>query len=132
MSEEPWNATKKRWIDSRSKIINEGFQFVKGCSRSKKDSASSASDTADSASKPKRKKLSQDVREQRLKDLEEDLLDLKERISYKEKRIAKYVNNYFRLQKVWWIEGGSYKTAKRSGSRTKAPFCFQAEVKVVS
>ena len=66
---------------ARAKIIDEGFQFVKGKSRSK-------SVTPESEPKPKRQKLSQEVREKRLKDIEEDTTDLKERISFKEKRIS--------------------------------------------
>ena len=72
---------------ARRKILVDGFQFVKGCSQSR-----SASD--DSAEKPKAKrpKLSQDVRDKRMKDLEEDLTDITERIGNKEKRIAESIN----------------------------------------
>jgi polyhydroxyalkanoate synthesis regulator phasin len=68
---------------ARIKIIDEGFIFVKGHSRSNK---------SDEEPRPKRPKISQDVREKRMKDVEEDLADLKERISFKEKRIAEYIN----------------------------------------
>ena len=66
---------------ARTKIIDEGFQFVKGHSRSKRSTTEDESDC-----KPKRLKLTKDVREKRMKDIEEDKSDIKERISFKEKK----------------------------------------------
>ena len=74
---------------ARSKIIQDGFQFVKGKSRSKV-----AGD--DSQTTPKRKKLCADVREERVHDLKEDIRDLKDRIGFKEqrRRAAENVKDY--------------------------------------
>ena len=74
--------------EARSKIIAEGFQFVKGKSRSKK-----MADPDEQQRPAKRRKLSKDVREQRLKEIEEDCKDIAERLSFKEKRIAAYENS---------------------------------------
>lgn len=60
---------------ARDKIIAEGFQFVKGKSRAK----GMASDDT-----PKRKKSSADVRQKRMREIEEDLKDVKDRIGFKE------------------------------------------------
>ena len=74
--------------ESRSKIIAEGFQFVKGKSCSKKVAG------PDEQQRPaKRRKLSKDMREQRLKEIEEDCKDIAERLTFKEKRIAAYENS---------------------------------------
>lgn len=70
---------------ARDKIIADGFQFAKGKSRSKSLTPEAAEP------KPKRQKLTQDVREKRLKDIEEDMTDLKERIQFKEGRISGYL-----------------------------------------
>lgn len=72
---------------ARSKVIADGFQFVKGQSRSNKTCNDSSTEP-----RPKRQKVNQDVREKRVKDVGEDLSDIKERIGYKEKRIAEYIN----------------------------------------
>ena len=71
---------------ARDRVIASGFQFVKGKSRSKKSSGSEEEPA------PKRRKLSQDIREKRMKDLEQDISDLKERIGFKEKRITEKLN----------------------------------------
>ena len=78
---------------ARAKIMKQGFQFVKGKSRSKKTSAATEEPT------PKRQKLTRDVREKRLK---EDMADMKERISFKEKRIAGYlaVSDYKKCDEI--------------------------------
>lgn len=72
---------------ARSKIIEEGFQFVKGKSRAK---GMTCDDT------PKRKKLSIDVRQKRMQEIQEDLRDLKDRIGFKEQRriAAENVRDY--------------------------------------
>lgn len=59
------------------KIIEEGFQFVMGRSCAK---------SSESQITPKRRKISLDVREKQLQEVQEDISDLKDRISYKEKR----------------------------------------------
>ena len=71
---------------ARDKLISDGFQFAKGKSHSKK-----LSDT-DEKSRPKRPKLSQEICDKRAKDLQQDISDLKERITYKEKRIEERLN----------------------------------------
>ena len=66
-----------------TKSLSQGFQFVKGKSRLKK-CASSSDDTP----APKRRKSSQDIRDKRMKEIEEDCQDLSDRISFKEKIIV--------------------------------------------
>ena len=78
---------KKLMEDAREKIIADGFQFVKGKSRSKKCQDPSAVPPT-----PKRQKTSQTIRDQRLKDIEEDCKDIDDRIRYKERRIFAYEN----------------------------------------
>ena len=74
----------KLLIDAaRDKIIEQGFQFVKGKSRSKKCASNS-----DNMPAPKRRMSSQDIRDKRMKAIEEDCQDLSDRISFKEKRIV--------------------------------------------
>ena len=73
----------KLLIDAaRDKIIEQGFQFVKGKSHSKK-CASSSDDTP----APKCRKSLQDIRDKRMKEIE-DCQDLSDQISFKEKRIV--------------------------------------------
>ena len=90
---------KKRKIlmdAARDKIIADGFQFAKGKSRSKSLTPEAAEP------KPKRQKLTQDVREKRLKDVEEDMSDLKEQIQFKERRISGYlaVSDYKKCDEI--------------------------------
>lgn len=74
---------RKLLLDAaQEKIIDQGFQFAKGKSRSRKGANCEDKPT------PKRWKCSQTIRDQRLKDIEEDCQDLSDRISFKEKRIA--------------------------------------------
>lgn len=68
---------------ARSSILADGFQFMKG---SKNDHP------VDSPPPVKRQKLSQDIWDKRLKEIEEDVKDLNDRIGFKEKRIAAAVN----------------------------------------
>ena len=71
---------------AREKIINEGFQFVKGKSRSKKGQHSQQNE-------PKRpKQLNQELRDTRLQCIEEMIKDYDERITFKDKRIAACLN----------------------------------------
>ena len=51
--------------DARKKIIDDGFQFVKGKSRSKKEAVN------ENEHMPKRRKLNQTIREKRMKELED-------------------------------------------------------------
>jgi hypothetical protein len=74
--------------EARKKIIDEGFQFAKGKSRSK-----FLMDADEQQPPTKRRKLSKDMRQQRMKDIDEDCQDLTERIAYKEKRIVAYENS---------------------------------------
>ena len=68
--------------EARKKIIDEGFQFVKGKSRSKR-----CANPNDIQPSSKRRKTSRDMRAGRMKNIEEDCQDLTDRISYREKRI---------------------------------------------
>ena len=72
--------------DACKKIIDDGFQFVKGKSSSKKEAAN------ESEHMPKRRKLNQTIREKWMKELEEDINDLNDRIEYKNKRITAHLN----------------------------------------
>ena len=75
---------RKQLIEAaRSKVIEDGFQFVKGKSRSKK-----GVDTTSIAEPKPRQKTSQELRERRLKEIEEDLKDLADCIRFKENRIS--------------------------------------------
>lgn len=77
---------------AREKIVAEGFQFVKGKSRSKKESIE-ASESSDSTERgTKRRKLSKSIRSERLEALGEDLKNMDDRIKFKEKRIAGHEN----------------------------------------
>lgn len=66
---------------ARDRVIADGYQFVKGKSRSKKFS-----------DPDERPKLNQEIRDQRMKDLEQDMSDMKERLCFKEKRILERLN----------------------------------------
>lgn len=80
----------KRKDAARTKILNDGFQFVKGKSRSKKQSGKS--DDGGECAPKRRKYISQEVREERLKNIKDDVKDLNEQIYFKEKRISAYEN----------------------------------------
>lgn len=59
---------RQKLIDeARSKILEEGFQFVKGKSRSKQNQSSGNNQPTQ-----RRRKYSQSMRDQRMKDIEED------------------------------------------------------------
>ena len=79
---------------ARSRIIEEGFQFKKGKSRSKK--------LAPSEPRSKRIKLTQHVRQTRMKNVEQDIGDIKDRISFKEKRrcAAEAIREYKKCDKI--------------------------------
>lgn len=70
-------------------VYNSGYCFKKGHSRSKRFS-SDATETV------KRPKLNRDIREKRIQHIEEELKDLRQRISFKEKRVyaAENMKNY--------------------------------------
>ena len=72
---------------ARERIIADGFQFVKGKSRSKKN-------FKDDEPIPvaKRSKLSQSFRENRIHEIEEDIRDLNDRIKFKDGRISAALN----------------------------------------
>lgn len=67
---------------------DETYQFKKGKSRSKRYNPTPPS--------PKRKKMNQDARLARMKTLEDDIKNIKDRVSYKEKRrqVAEDMKNY--------------------------------------
>ena len=66
---------------ARSEVYANGYNFKKGQSRSKRFKTDTTSVT------PKRPKLNKDIRETRIQDLNEELNDIKQRISFKEKRV---------------------------------------------
>ena len=70
----------------REKLLADGFCFVKGKSRSKKLACPAE------GSKQKRTKLSQEIRDKRLNELQEDISDLKERLTFMEKRVEERLN----------------------------------------
>ena len=72
---------------ARKKIIADGFEFVKGKSRSKKSLETTTTDPP-----PKRRRFSKETRSRRLDDVKEDYKDLNDRIKFKEKRILAYEN----------------------------------------
>ena len=81
---------KKRQLlidTARAQIIADGFQFVKGKSRSRRDQQ------CDEEPTPKRPKFSQSFRENRMLQIEEDLQDLNDRIGFKDKRITAALNS---------------------------------------
>ena len=69
---------------AREKVAKEGYQFKKGKSRSKVYGQGSGL----LPSSPKRPKYDQDMREQRLAELEESIEQTTRQITFKEKRIA--------------------------------------------
>ena len=81
---------KKRQLlidTARAQMITDGFQFVKGKSRSRRDQQ------CDEEPTPKRPKFSQSFRENRMLQIEEDLQDLNDRIGFKDKRITAALNS---------------------------------------
>jgi len=71
-------------------VYKNGYCFKKGYSRSKRYSNSSSKEVA------KRPKINKELREKRMGDLEEQIKDFQQRISFKEKRVtaAANVHNY--------------------------------------
>lgn len=94
MSQGSWTIEVTSADEARKKILDDGFQFVKGKSRSKKRSEhfESSSDLDVIEPQCKRHKMDRDMRENRLKELDENVKDLSERISFKEKRITACLN----------------------------------------
>lgn len=70
---------------SREKIIEGGFHFVKGMSRSKKGDIPQEP-------KQKRQKLGKELRESRLAEIVDSIKDYSDKISFKEKRISSCLN----------------------------------------
>lgn len=89
---------------ARDKLFADGFEFVKGKSRSKKLSDS------EGEPKMKRPKLNQEIRDRRVNELKQDVSDLKERISFKEKRITEKLNirDYLKSKKMLWCCENSF------------------------
>ena len=77
--------------NARKKVADDGYCFKKGKSRSKVYGSSD-----DPPTTSKRPKLDQTMREDRIKDLEEDIADISSHIAFKEKRRmqAETVKNY--------------------------------------
>ena len=78
---------------ARKKVADDGYCFKKGKSRSK---VYGSGDDTEPASAPKRPKLNEQMREERIKELEEDLADVSSHITFKEKRCtqAEIARNY--------------------------------------
>ena len=76
---------------ARKKVADDGYCFKKGESRSKVYGSGDAEPTV-----PKRLKLDQNIREERVKELEEDIAEISSHISFKEKRRtqAEIARNY--------------------------------------
>lgn len=80
--------SRARLLEAAREKVDSTYSFKKGKSRSKKYMTSVPS--------PKRSKISKEFREQRMKEVEDELQNLCERIEYKEKRrrIAEDARNY--------------------------------------
>ena len=80
--------SRARLLEAAREIVDSTYSFKKGQSRSKK--------YVSSAPVPKRPKISKDFREHRMKELEDELQNLSERIDYKHKRrmTCEGVRNY--------------------------------------
>jgi hypothetical protein len=75
---------------AKDEVYASGYNFKKGHSRAKRFSSGSAPNA------PKRQNLSKDIRENRIGDIKEEIIDLNSRISFKEKRVtaAENMKNY--------------------------------------
>jgi len=75
-------------LAAQQAVLQSGYQFRKGHSRSKK--------LAGNEPKPKKLKVDKDLRAKRIQELKEDIKDCKQRIDFKEKRCeaASAVKNY--------------------------------------
>ena len=75
---------------AREKVVEKGYTFVKGKSRSKRFAS------PDESPRPTRVKISTDVREKRISALEEDIANLDQQLLFKEKRRqqSENVRNY--------------------------------------
>lgn len=80
--------SRQKLLEAARSKVDETYQFKKGKSRSKRHDPVPPL--------PKRKKINQAARLERMKTLEDDLKSMKERISYKQKRrqIAEETKNY--------------------------------------
>ena len=88
--------SRARLLDAARDLVDSSYKFKKGKSRSKRYLAES------NTSVPKRRKLSQEFRESRMKEIEDEIKVINERISYKEKRrtMAETVRNYKLCEEV--------------------------------
>ena len=79
---------RQKLLEMARTKVDETYQFKKGKSRSKRYNPT--------LPPPKRKKITQDIRLAKMKTLEDDLKNIKERTSYKEKRcrVAEDLKNY--------------------------------------
>ena len=75
-------------LAAQQAVLQSGYQFRKGHSRSKK--------LAGNEPKPKKLKVDKDLRAKRIQELKEDIKDCKQRIDFKEKRCeaASAMKNY--------------------------------------
>ena len=81
---------------SRKKVAEDGYLFKKGHSRSKVYGQS------DDASTPRRAKYDEEMREERLKNIEEELADITRMLHFKEKRLSQHeaAKNYRLCEQV--------------------------------
>ena len=70
--------SRSKLLEAARKVVDETYQFKKGKSRSKRHNPPSGL--------PKRQKVSKTIRLERMKHIEDDIRNIKERIAYKEKR----------------------------------------------
>lgn len=73
---------------ARAAVCESGYVFKKGHSRSKQMQSAAGSPEKT----PKRPKITQEVRERRISDLNEEIKDLNKRIGFKERRVAAAAN----------------------------------------
>ena len=76
--------------EARIKVVEKGYAFVKGISRSKRLC------TTDDTAAPTREKITADVRAKRIAALEEDIANIDQQLKFKEKRRlqAEGLHNY--------------------------------------
>ena len=84
--------SRSKLLEAARKVVDKTYQFKKGKSRSKRHNPPSGL--------PKRQKVSKTTRLERMKHIEDDIRNIKERIAYKEKRrqIAEGMNGMKKYQ----------------------------------
>lgn len=106
---------------ARKKVAEDGYVFKKGHSRSKVYGQATSSSTA------KRTKYDEQMREERLQNIEEELLDISRMLEFKGKRLSQYeaAKNYRSCEQVT-EEMMALKERKRGLEVEKAQFVKKA------